>query len=183
MLLLYVTTTWLALQTPALIYKCVSASGAVTFSETPCKRSDKVQQVKNLPLTPSGTDATAAASASPAPNGPATASSQRILPPPLLGECRDEVIVARRQFDVELNELERTIGAHQARLKEIAQDEQIAGSSRVAAAWLERLTQDRVTVQRQVTELTQRRISIYDSEKARYEELKKRCGLGANPGV
>lgn len=185
MLLLYVTSTWLALQAPALIYKCVGTSGLVSYSETPCKRSDKVQQIKHLPLTPSGAGSTTAtpSNAAPAANNSAGASSQRVLPPPLLGECRNEVIVARQQFDAELNELERTIGAHQARLKEIAQDEEIAGTSRVAEAWLQRLTEDKVTVQRQVTELTQRRNSIYDSEKARYEELKKRCGMGANPGV
>lgn len=183
MLLLYVTSTWLALQSPAVIYKCVSASGSVSYSETPCKRSDKVQQIKDLPVTPTKS-VSAPSSEAPAPSGAAApGSSQRILPPPLLGDCREEVIGARKQFDVELNELERAIGAHQARLKEIAQDEEIAGTSRVAEAWLQRLAEDKITVQRQVSELTQRRVNIYDAEKARYEELKKRCGLGANPGV
>ena len=161
------------------IYKCIAASGAVTFSAKPCIGSAQVKKIQPVaavvgaePVLP-GNIPGRRGQISPEP--PVDTTLHRTPMPQVLESCRKELFDLKRVLDARFVESEKNLKAARAALAQNTTELGAAQTSKVGLEWGLILAQQRRGIELRLQDAEAALALFYPDEKAKFEEIAKRC--------
>ena len=161
------------------IYKCTSATGAVTFSAKPCVGSAQVKKIEPVaavvgaqPVLP-GNIPGRHHQISPEP--PVDTTPHRTAMPPVLASCRKELFDLKRVLDARFIESEQNLKSARAALEQNSNELAAAQTSKVGLEWGLILAEQRRSIEQRLSEAEAALTLFYPDEKAKFEEIAKRC--------
>lgn len=161
------------------IYKCSTASGAVTFSAKPCVGSTQVKKIQPRaavvgaePVLP-GNIPGRRGQISPQP--PVDTTLHRTSLPQVLESCRKELFDLKRVLDARFIESTQNLKNARAALEQNSTELAAARTSKVGLEWGLILTQQRRDIEMRLKEAEATVALFYPDEKAKLEEIAKRC--------
>jgi Domain of unknown function (DUF4124) len=161
------------------IYKCTSATGAVSYSQKPCPSNAQVKKIEprevvisHEPVLPGNIPGRKGlVSPEPAPE-----TGPKHTPKPDVKEsCKRELFNLKRDLDSRFISAEQTIKAETAALKQNSQDLGQAQSSKVGAAWSITLAEQRQGIENRLRDAQTALQNLYVEEQTTYQEIAKRC--------
>ena len=161
------------------IYKCTTASGAVTFSAKPCVGSTQVKKIEPRivvvgaePVLP-GNIPGRRGQISPEP--PVDTTPRRTPMPQVLESCRSELFNLKRSLDKRFIEAEKNLKNSRAALAQNTRELESAQTSKVGLEWGLMLAEQRRAIEQRLKDADAELALFYPDEKARFEEIGKRC--------
>lgn len=161
------------------IYKCTTASGAVAFSAKPCVGSAQVKKIEPRsavvgaePVLP-GNIPGRRGQISPEP--PLDSTPHRTPMPLVLESCRKELFDLKRVLDARFIEAELNLKNARVALEQNSTELGAAQTSKVGLEWSLILVQQRRTIEQRLKDAQASLALFYPDEKARFEEIGKRC--------
>jgi hypothetical protein len=161
------------------IYKCTAASGAVTFSAKPCVGSEQAKKIEPVaavvgaePVLP-GNIPGRRGQISPEP--PVDTSLHRTPMPQVLESCRKELFDLKRVLDARFVESEKNLKAARAALEQNTTELGASQTSKVGLQWGLILAQQRRDIEQRLKDAETTLALFYPDEKAKFEEIAKRC--------
>jgi Domain of unknown function (DUF4124) len=162
------------------IYKCTSATGAISYSAKPCAAAAQVKKIEQretvisrepvLPGNIPGRKGMISPEPAPVDTGP-----KHTPMPQVDASCRLELFNVKRDLDARFIETERSIKSENAALAQNSQDFSQAQSSKVGAAWSITLSEQRQGIEARLRNAQATLDNLYVEEKNRFEEIAKRC--------
>ncbi len=161
------------------IYKCTSASGAVTFSSKPCVGGAQAKKIEPRtavvgaePVLP-GNIPGRKGQISPEPEVDTT--PHRTPMPQVVESCRKELFDLKRALDARFIEAELNLKNANAALDQNSSELAAARTSKVGLEWGLLLAQQRQGIEKQLRDAQAAIAFFYPDEKATFEEIGKRC--------
>ncbi len=161
------------------IYKCTTASGAVTFSAQPCVGGAKAKKIEPRttvvaaePVLP-GNIPGRRGQISPEP--PVDTTPHRTPMPQVLESCRKELFDVKRVLDARFTEAEQNLKNARLALEQNSAELGAAQTSKVGLQWGLILTEQRRGLEQRVRDSDAALTLFYPDEKATFEEIAKRC--------
>ena len=161
------------------IYKCSSATGAVTFSAKPCIGSTQVKKIEPRtvvvgaePVLP-GNIPGRRGQISPEP--PVDTTPRRTPMPQVIESCRSELFNLKRSLDTRFIETEQNLKNSRAALAQNTRELEAAQTSKVGLEWGLMLAEQRRVIVQRLKDADAELALFYPDEKARFEEIGKRC--------
>ncbi len=161
------------------IYKCTSASGAVTFTAKPCVGNAQVKKIETKPavvgvepILPGNIPGRRGVIS---PEPPVDTTPRRTPMPQVLESCRKELFDIKRALDARFIESETNLKTARAALDQNTSELEAARTSKVGLEWGLILAQQRQAIEQQLREADASMTSFYPDEKATFEEIGERC--------
>jgi hypothetical protein len=161
------------------IYKCTSATGAVSFSAKPCAGTTQIKKITpartvlaDEPVLP-GNIPGKGGRISPEPQ--LDTAPRRTPLPPVTKDCRSEAYNIKRELDRQFTDLNAAIKADSALLEQNSRDLSQAQSSKVGVQWGIMLTDERRIIEARLRTANAALVEFYPQEKAKFDEIGVRC--------
>ena len=161
------------------IYKCSTATGAVTFSAKPCIGSTQVKKIEPRtvvvgaePVLP-GNIPGRRGQISPEP--PVDTTPRRTPMPQVIESCRSELFNLKRSLDTRFIQAEQNLKNSRAAMAQNTRELESAQTSKVGLEWGLMLAEQRRAIEQRLKDAEAAVTLFYPDEKAQFEEIGKRC--------
>ena len=161
------------------IYKCTTATGAVTFSAKPCVGTTQVKKIEPRivvvgaePVLPGNIPGRRGAIS---PEPPVDMTPRRTAMPQVLESCRLELFDLKRSFDTRFIAAEQNLKNSRAAMEQNTRELESAQTSKVGLEWGLILAEQRRAIAQRLKDADAELALFYPDEKARFEEIGKRC--------
>jgi hypothetical protein len=168
------------------IYKCITPGGTPVYVSTPCAGKLKGNEIKLLGVgnkvdapVPAAAAATSesvgAPSATESTPEPARIPGVRAAMPVVKGSCFNHMLDIKREYDGKFSAATQNIAELEARLAVNAKSWDESKESKVGQVWQQQLTQERASIDGQLTAARDGKAALYDAEASNYKDAKSTC--------